>query len=188
MRKSLLIVLAGALLAGCGQTPSPSATASSTPSASPASPSPSPEEAGRRRGGLSMERLKSQLELTDAQVQAIQPMLDEQREAGRERLLAFRREMEATLTAEQRKKLRELDQQARDAGERRQPPWEQLELTGEQAVKLEELRQKMRDEALQSRLELVEKVAGQLTPEQKPRLEQMKQRMQERARERGWEE
>lgn len=184
MRKTLLLALTAVLLAGCSQPPAPAPSASPSPSAASPSPSAEPSPEGRRRGGLSIERLKEQLVLTEEQVAKIQPLLDKQREAGRERAQKFRQAMVATLTPEQKEKLKALDAQVRETGERRQPPWEQLDLSGEQAVKLEEMRQQLREDSLKARLALLEEIGAQLQPEQKARLEQMKQRMEERRRER----
>lgn len=139
------------------------------------------------RGGGHLAKLAERLNLTDAQKQQIQPILQDFRTQQQARMQSYRSQFEALLTAEQRAQLEQFKAQRQQAGaqkgERGQGrgdgPFQKLNLTDAQKQQMQALRQQAQTERQAAFQNLVTQVNPILTEAQRTQLQQLLQERQQ---------
>ncbi len=131
-----------------------------------------------------LARMTSQLNLTDQQVQQIEPIMKEFREKGQARRQAHCSTFESVLTAEQKARLAEMKSQNRRGP--RGAGWARLDLTDEQKSRVQSMREKAQAERQADVQALKARLGTILTAEQKQKAEQFfNQRPNRKAPRRG---
>lgn len=140
-----------------------------------------------RGGGQHLAKLAERLNLTDAQKQQIQPLLQSFRTQQKARMESYRSQFQALLTPEQRTQLEQFKAQRQQAGaqkgERGQGrgdgPFQQLNLTDAQKQQMQALRQQAQAERQAAFQNLVAQVNPLLTETQRTQLQQFLQERQQ---------
>lgn len=146
-----------------------------------------------RGGGGHLAKLAQRLNLTEAQKQQLQPILQDFRAQQMARRESHRARFEALLTPEQRTQLEQFQAQRKQAGAdktRRQQgqkgegggPFQQLGLTEAQKTQMQALREQARTENQAAFQALVAQVNPVLTEAQRTQLQQL---LEERGRHKG---
>lgn len=128
-----------------------------------------------RRPGNPMARMMRELNLTDAQRQQIQPIMQEFRQQGQARREAHRASFESILTAEQKA---QLEQKRAEGG--RGLGLQRLNLSDDQKARLATLREQARTQRQADMQNLKARLASILTAEQRAKLDQALQQRQDR--------
>ncbi len=129
-----------------------------------------------RRPGNPLARMMRELNLTDAQRQQIQPIMQEFRQQGQARREAHRASFESILTAEQKA---QLEQKKAEGG--RGMGLQQLNLSDDQKARLATLREQARTQRQADMQNLKARLASILTAEQRAKLDQAIQQRQDRS-------
>lgn len=142
---------------------------------------------GEGRGGQHLAKLAERLNLTDAQKQQIQPILQNFRTQQQARMQSYRSQFEAVLTAEQRAQIEQFKAQRQQAGAQKgergkgrgDGPFQQLNLTDAQKQQMQALRQQAQAERQAAFQNLVAQVNPILTEAQRTQLQQLLQERQQ---------
>ena len=147
-----------------------------------------------RDPGKMVERLKSELSLTDQQVAQLTPLFQEQQAKHKARFEAMKAQFDSVLTAEQKAKLEQMKAERKEKWANRKPGEgrerkahgskgdmakqfaEKLGLTADQQARLQQMREQGRQEMKAEREAFQARLAQVLTPDQKARLDELKQR------------
>jgi Spy/CpxP family protein refolding chaperone len=131
-----------------------------------------------------LARMARHLNLTDQQVQQIEPIMKEFREKGQARRQAHRSTFESVLTADQKARLAQMKSENRRGP--RGASWARLDLTDEQKTRLQSMREKAQAERQADVQALKARLGAILTAEQKEKAEQFfNQRPHRKAPRRG---
>lgn len=182
MKNALLALALGALLLSPAAAQSPSPGPSTNAHGRPNRPQ------GGGQGGP-IARLKSEMNLTDAQAQRLQPLLKGFMEKNRERMKARQQNMKTVLTPEQFAQLQQMREQHRQGqstqdgpppaatnqpagkGSKHRGPMSQLNLTEEQKEQLKTFNQQTMQEAKADRDALLAQTKSFLNADQQSKLE-----------------
>lgn len=127
-------------------------------------------EDGSQKGQRSpLARMAGKLNLSDQQVQQIEPIMKEFREKGQARRQAHRSTFESILTADQLARLQQMKSENRRGP--RGSGWAGLDLTDEQKTRLQAMREKGQAERQADFQALKARLAPILTAEQKEKVE-----------------
>lgn len=143
----------------------------------PDSRGPGPRRPGccqvKRGGGQGQQaplaRMARHLNLTDQQVQQIEPIMKEFREKGQAHRQAHRTAFESILTADQKARLAQMKSENRRGP--RGSGWARLDLTDEQKTRLQSMREKAQTERQADVQALKDRLGAILTAEQKEKAE-----------------
>jgi Spy/CpxP family protein refolding chaperone len=117
-----------------------------------------------------LARMARHLNLTDQQVQQIEPIMKEFREKGQARRQAHRSTFESALTADQKARLAQMKSENRRGP--RGAGWARLDLTDEQKTRLQSMREKAQAERQADVQALKARLGAILTAEQKEKAEE----------------
>ncbi len=140
-----------------------------------------------RDPGKFIERLKTELSLSEQQLAQLNPLFEEQRARHKARFEAMKTQFDAVLTPEQKTKMETLKAEWKSKkgegmrgghrrGEGGQKFAEALGLTADQQARLKQMREQGMQEMKAEREAFQTRLAQILTPEQKAKWDELKQR------------
>lgn len=148
-----------------------------------------------RDPGKMVERLKSELSLTDQQVAQLTPLFQEQQARHKARFEAMKAQLDSVLTPEQKARLEQLKAERKEKWANRKPGEgrgerkahgskgemakqfaEKLGLTADQQARLQQMREQGMQEMKAEREAFQARLAQVLTPDQKAKWDELKQR------------
>lgn len=178
--RTMMVAAVAASLLGAG----PAMAQPGAPGQGPAGQRGQMAHRGQGQRGHGLQRLVRELNLTEAQKQQIQPIVQSFRQEAQTRREAHFNQMKSVLTPDQQARLEQMKAD-RGQGQGRGPGLQQLNLTDEQKTQLQSMRQQHQAEGKAALDRLLAQVKPILTAEQQATLEKFLQQRQQRQGPRG---